>query len=98
MADLPDQTPEEDEIFQLFRILRESTARVSDAFVRRVSTRLSSLVDEDRLRHPSLISMVERLSVDSWNIVADAATPDGKATGDDTENGDEDESNDDSDD
>lgn len=73
MAQPSDLSPEEDEIFRLFRLLRESTARVSDAFVRRVSTRLAALIDEERLRHPSLLEVVDRLSVDSLNILSRTA-------------------------
>lgn len=77
MATLPEQTPGDDEFFRLFRILRESTARVSDAFVRKVRISLAKLVDEERLESPSLLDVVGQLSIDSWNILASVTHDDG---------------------
>lgn len=82
MATPSDLSPDEQSFFTLFRALREATARVSEGFVRRVGRHVAGLVDEERLRHPSVLDILTHLSIDSLNLatrltgsITDAAPP-----------------------
>ncbi len=74
MDRLQEQTPDDKFFLELFRVLRVSTARVSDEFARGVSVYIKGLVDEERLESPSVVEIVERLTLDSVNILTDTVS------------------------
>lgn len=67
----PEDVPNDADFFLIFRVLRESRALLSQGFARRVRSRLQKLVDEERLTHPSFLTILNQLGMDTINLVSE---------------------------